>query len=414
VGLATYSRWEYGNQKPRLSSLLLLCEAFGVSPEALGFGHLVKPVVQEPRSVPEEKVLSVTDLSAGVLALQQEQSFGELQEHVEHVLRRFLDMDLSRRSLIALLTSIPAAAFTASIPGEMPLLRDDEVVSLAAVNIPLAWRLYFAGGLAEVWETLPTYITTVATLAQRPSPYQQRAAGLTSQAHQLGYLLELQRQNFGLALDHAKKALHYAHVADDNNLRLASLVRQANLFHVMKRPVQALVKYREAIYYHKQVSPLLLGQAYIGLAEAAAKSGQAQEAQRFRGLAHDTFPANPTEDLHFTYTHFNHFTRVNFEGLMYLHLDQPQQAWDTFAAIEKEVPAALVPQKVELLMRQTLALVKLGEMPQSCDHLELATVAAFKLGSDLRRNEAGEIYDQMLLTWPHEQKVKSLAELFQH
>ena len=97
---------------------------------------------------------------------------------------------------------------------------------------------------------------------------------------------------------------------------------------------------------------------------------------------------------------------------MYIHLDQPKQAWEIFAAIEKEVPAALVPQKVELLMRQTLALVALGEMEQSCNHLELATMAALRLGSDLRYQEAEEIYEKMRQKWPHEQSVKRLLELF--
>ncbi len=415
VGLATYSRWEYGIQEPHLSSLLLLCQAFGMTAEELGFGHLVKPVGQKQLLVEEEQQSSEMALSSSILAIEQERSmsFGELQNHVEYILGRFLTMDLSRRSLLALLTSVPVTVLMApSSSGETPLLRDDEIVSLVAVNIPLAWRLYFAGGIAEVREMLPTYLSTLSTLAQKSSAYQQRAAGLTAQVHQLGYLLELQRQNFGRAMDHAKKALHYAHVADDNNLRLASLIRQANLYHVAKRPAQTLLKYQEAIQHHDQVSPLLLGQAYIGLAEASARVGKAQEAHRFQGLAHDTFPGEPQNDLHFAYTHFNHFTRVNFEGLMYIHLGQPKQAWNTFAAIEKQIPAALVPQKVELLVRQSLALVMLEDLPESCEHLELATMAALKLGSDLRYDEASEIYDQMLLKWPYEQRVRRLGELF--
>jgi len=39
-------------------------------------------------------------------------------------------------------------------------------------------------------------------------------------------------------------------------------------------------------------------------------------------------------------------------------------------------------------------------------------MAALKLGSDLRYNEAGEIYDQMLIKWPYEQRVKGLEALF--
>ncbi len=429
VSIEAYSRWEYGQQDPRLSSLMLLCKGFGQTPEELGFEHLVKSSKIEDakteKSGQDMPLSSVSDQLSGeteetlikdklVVTQDPSMSFGELQEHVEQTLRRFLDMkQISRRSIIALLTSIPIAALTASLSGDdSSLLRDDEIVSLAAVNVPLVWRLYFSGGLPEVRETLPGYINTLTTLAQKPSRYQQKASGLASQAHQLGYLIGMQDQNFGVAMDHAKQSLHYAHLADDDNLRLSSLVRQGNLYHIMKRPGQTLLKYQEAVQYKGHVSPLVLGQAYIGLAEAYARTGQQKEADHYQGLARDTFPASPQEDLQFAYTHFNAFTRANFEGLMYIHLQKPAEAWNVFTEAEKKLPATLAPQKVELLVRQSLTLVTLDDMPAAVEHLEAATGAALKLGSNLRYQEASEIYDQMLLKWPHEQKVRGLEDLF--
>ena len=41
VSAVTFMRWEQGQQNPSLFSLDALCEAFGMSPEELGFGHLV-------------------------------------------------------------------------------------------------------------------------------------------------------------------------------------------------------------------------------------------------------------------------------------------------------------------------------------------------------------------------------------
>ena len=41
VDRVTYSRWERGEQTPHLTTLDLLCRAFEMSPEALGFAHLV-------------------------------------------------------------------------------------------------------------------------------------------------------------------------------------------------------------------------------------------------------------------------------------------------------------------------------------------------------------------------------------
>lgn len=41
VGLPTYIRWEMGTQAPHLSSLTLLCDAFNMTPEELGFADLI-------------------------------------------------------------------------------------------------------------------------------------------------------------------------------------------------------------------------------------------------------------------------------------------------------------------------------------------------------------------------------------
>ncbi|HLJ34963.1 MAG TPA: hypothetical protein VKU38_15000, partial [Ktedonobacteraceae bacterium] len=95
-------------------------------------------------------------------------------------------------------------------------------------------------------------------------------------------------------------------------------------------------------------------------------------------------PTSPEQDPHYAYTHFNKFTITNFEGLMYLHLEQPEQAWETFAEVDHEVPQSLVPQRVELINRKTATLLALDEMHATCDNLELAVTAALRIGSELR------------------------------
>jgi tetratricopeptide (TPR) repeat protein len=321
--------------------------------------------------------------------------------------------NLSRRETIKLLMAIPAATFGLTQSDKLPMLQEDEVVSLCAVNVPLAWRLYFAGGLADVKQLLPTYIAQLSNIAVKPTRYGKQAAALASQAHQLGYLVALQNQDYGTALTEAQYAFHHAEIAEDANLQVASLIRQANLYHTLKRPTQTLQRYQKALQYSDKASSLLKGQAYIGLAEAYASSHEEQQALYYKGLAKDTFPQAPEDDIHFAYTHFNHFTLTNFEGLMYLHLDQPKQAWESFGQISKAIPTSLVPQRVELLSRQATTSVMLKEMEQSCTLVELAVTSALKLGSNLRFNEASETYEAMRVLWPNEPKVKTLDELFQ-
>ena len=420
VSRTTYIRWEQDGQYPRGYNLAKACEAFNMTPEDLGFTDtfIEEPVVQRMPEIVEVK----TTMLVPVISLTQQPlaPFDELYEGIEQTLRR-IDMmgkqqgqdNVSRRETIKLLMAIPAATFGLTQADKLPMLHEDEIVSLCSVNIPLAWRLYFAGGLADVKQLLPTYIAQLSNIALKPTRYGKQAAALASQAYQLGYLVALQNQDYGTALAQAQYAFHHAEIAGDTNLQVASLIRQGNLYHTLKRPIQTLQKYQTALQYSNSSSPLLKGQAYIGLAEAYASSHQEQQALRYKGLAKDTFPEMPEDDIHFAYTHFNHFTLTNFEGLMYLHLDQPQQAWASFDEISKAIPTTLIPQRVELLSRQATTAVALKDMTQSCTLVEQAATSALKIGSNLRYNEASETYENMRTLWPNETKVKSLAELFQ-
>lgn len=435
VSRVAYARWEEQGIIPRPWAIKKACEAFKMSPEQLGFRKYTPEVKNSSTllTLPPVRALhvpmsdiTVNLLHTGILSLRLAQqqlnwSFEELLMTVEQEMRQLDIMaqedhgkdKLSRREVISLLMAIPIAASGISQTRNTPILHDDEMLALCTVNVPLAWRLYFSGGLAEVRHILPNYITMLSPLALQHSRYQKQAASLASQAHQLGYLLALQSQDFSVAQSHAKQALQYAAIAEEPNLYVAALVRQGNLFYTLKRPIQTAQKYQEAIEHSHNASPLIVGQAYIGLAEAQGHLGQEQEALRSKGLALDTFPVHPEDDLHFTYTHFNHFTRTNFEGLMYLHLGKPSDAWEVFAEIDKAIPLDFVPQRVELLSRQALTSVALGEMHQSCTYVEQAVTSALKLGSDLRYNEACETYLQMQEKWPNEQRVKELADLFQ-
>jgi DNA-binding XRE family transcriptional regulator/tetratricopeptide (TPR) repeat protein len=432
VSEQTWSRWERGTSTPHLSTLKMLCEAFGATAEELGFGHLVTgstvgihPVQAEPRPLLVTPATSAVDMfEIGLMALMMAQqqhkwTVEDLWSQTEQALRRFdlmttekKDGGISRRQALTFFIGLPIAIMGATQMAGSSSLDPDEVLPLYASGIPACWRLYFAGGQAEVGRVLPDYIKQTVSIVQRSPKHQQVAASLASQAYQLEYLLALQRQDFGSALTHARLAFQYADLADDDNLRLVSLVRQGNVFFALKRPLQCAQKYQEAIQYSKNTSPLLLGQAYIGLAEAQARMGLTQEAQQSHGLALDTFPAVPGDDPQYDYTHFNHFTLANFRGLMYLQLEQPREAWQVFTQVDKILPQEMIPQRVELLSRQALTSLELGDLEQTASYLETATMAALELGSDLRFSENSETYLLAQANWPHEKKLKSLSELF--
>ena len=69
-----------------------------------------------------------------------------------------------------------------------------------------------------------------------------------------------------------------------------------------------------------------------------------------------------------------------------------------------------------ILNDQTLlniALTYEGDVLQRGANVEAGATLALSAGSELRYSESLEVYQSMLVQWPHEQKVKNLAQLFQ-
>src|SRR5260370_3142699 len=228
-------------------------------------------------------------------------------------------------------------------------------------------------------------------------------------------MMPLQPKDYTSALIHADQEIQYARIAEDLHLQVASLIRKALVYFYLKRPGQRLWAYQEAAHYSQHVSPLLDSRVSRGLAEAYSDLAQhnedfESEAWQALDLARKTFPDHPQEDPNFTYTHFK-FPQ-GYEGLIYLNLNQPGKAWKALAEIDEATPALIIPDRVELTVRQARASVALGNLDQSEDYLQSAVASAKALGSQLRRSESYDIYQQMQKKWPNEQRVKELADLF--
>jgi len=153
----------------------------------------------------------------------------------------------------------------------------------------------------------------------------------------------------------------------------------------------------------------------MGLAEAYSDLARLdltheKEALQFLDRMYQTFPENPKGDPAFAFTHFK--MPQGYEGVVYLNLNQPSKAWEALAQVDRSTPTLIVPDRVELTIRQAKASVALENLEQSKTYLERAVDSAKKLGSQLRRNESYGVYQQMLSKWPNEQQVKELAELF--
>ena len=432
VSVNTFNRWERGLQIPQLSTLDMVCRAFDMSPEELGFEQALiakrrtkaKPIkVSDPPSTPPVSLSGETHKFTTTAQYSLYKASGEQTERsLEHSEQtdneedgrdeEMVGKELSRRRMITTLLGTPLSIFGLTQAGAAKLLHPEEIISLCEASIPLSWRLYFEGGLDEVKQTLPGYLTQLAKLAREPSRYQKRAAALASQGHQLASLLASQYQNFGTAASNAAQALTFADQVDDPHLQTASLIRQALVYFYLKRPQQRLHAYERAAHISQQASPLLQGRAHIGLSEAHGCLGHEQEAHQHLELAYETFPEHCEEDPAFHYTHFSRSSLLGHEGIMYLNLNDPKRAWENFVQMDKKLPKTLVPDRIELTVRQAMASYKLGDRDQSCNYVETAVRFSLMAGNQLRYDEAYDIYEKLLQKWGKENKVKELSSLF--
>lgn len=430
VSVNTFNRWERGLQVPQLETLDLLCKAFEMLPEELGFEHVIS--AKRRRKLPQasSNTLAHEDSETRSLTTTNGPSFqgsgstsedthiyiGQRREQREETNggQRAKDSgeEISRRQAMTFLISTPATIFQMTPDRQSTLLHPDEVVALSKVNIPLCWKLYFEGGFTELTQVLPGYLAQLRALAHNASRYSQQAAALASQLHQLAYLLALQSQDFGTALQHTHDAICYGQQAGDVNLRVTAMVRQAYIYFCLKRSAQRVYAYEEALRHSNGCSPLIRGYLYAGLAEAYANRKDKDAALKMLQCAHNTFPERPEDDPNFAYTHFRWLTLYNLEGLVHLHLQQARQAWSCFDRVDRALAHAIVPHRVEVTVYQAATALQMDELEQSCSLLTMAVEAAVKLGSQLRYQEASRVYDQMQERWPQERQVRTLQELF--
>ncbi len=448
VSVNTFNRWERGLQVPQLGTLDQLCKAFALSPEDLGFEMAVIAKRQSAVSscFPAQSDASLSPNSSSntlpstfsplissspydVLSIgcpgSNQSPFSVGQAHFEQTRRNLTDMHqswhkhdseetkhVSRRHALAALLCAPAAVLGLSPNALAPTLHPTEVLSLCEASIPLSWQLFFEGGILEVERLLPGYLSQLDALIQPSGPQREQAAALASQGYQLASLIALQHQNFGMALTHAQRAFTYAEQVQSPHLLTTSLIRQAQVHFYLQRTRPRLQAYEQALEYSNNVSPLLQGRVYIGLTETYSQLGQEQESLRFLSLAHQVFPTQCDTDPSFVYTHFNRWSLTSFEGQMYLNLGQYRRAWELFEQIDNIVPRALVPNRVELAVRQAATSAGLGDLEQSCFYVETALHASVEVSNQLRYNEVCTIYETLRNKWKDEPRIHNLATSF--
>lgn len=387
VGRITYSRWENGEQDPHPSSLDLLCQAFDMSPEDLGFGHLVAT---------------------------------EAQKDQEDVAMDEKRRDLFKQALqIGSALTLPALGLAKADTLEKTLstklsLSDNMLLGHFSKLITICWDLLRVDGLPTVGELLSTFLPEITELVQQSPTCHKEAAGLAAQGYILAGLVATLQLDHAASEVYCKRAVLLSRVAEDRTLEAAAIKHLAVKYFDLKHPRQTLQTYQEALQFVDQISPLMQSRTYLGLAAAYAQLGQDQESLRYLGMAQETFPEEPERDVSFTYADCGSSSLNHYGGLIYMELGQPQKAWEMFADVEKLKQRIVIPERtiIEIVNCQAEAAVAQRNLEQATSHIQTGVAGALKLKSERRFADTFTIYKNMRLIWPHEPQVKALGELF--
>ncbi len=305
-------------------------------------------------------------------------------------------------------------------------LWSDDLLNIYARGIAACQDLYYNGNPHQVEAILPLYSHQTTLLAQQTGTLQRSAARLASQAYQLACELATDREDFGTARQTGQQAFTYAQLAKDANLQVNALISLANLgWHlssaqpcfIRKHSKDALQAYKQAVsLLDKNVTPLLKGRTYAGIAEVYAMRGQFQEAMWAMGLAYEHFPMKPEDDPAYPYLRSSRYALYVFgDAQSRLLLRQPKEADKALIAMQKETndPEIEPITKVDLLYYQAEAQIQQGEIEPSVTILTEAATLAKSLGSRLYFNKLAASYHQLEEQWPKERVVTALEEVFQ-
>ena len=166
----------------------------------------------------------------------------------------------------------------------------------------------------------------------------------------------------------------------------------------------------------ENVTPLLKGRAYAGIAEVYAMRGQFQEAMLAMGLAYEHYPLKPEDDPAYPYLRASRYSLYVFgDAQSRLFLGQPKEADKALIAMQKETndPQIEPVTKLDMLYYQADVQLQQGELEPSSTILTEAAILAKDLGSRLYFNKLAISYHQLQTQWPSEPLVVALEEVFQ-
>lgn len=339
---------------------------------------------------------------------------------------------LSRRDAMRTLLRLPQTLLSEeSSPtslSHVPEPVSDEALAQYAAAMNTCWHLSRGSEFSAVEQALLAYIQRLEHLARDASQEHQRhrAAHLAAQGYQLAGILAFHRNQLAAREEYCRRSIQWARDADDPTLLVAVMATAGVTFHYTRQPLQALQMYQEALPALDQASPLAQGSLYMKQAEAYARLGRRQEAERSLNRAYRVFPPHPADDPAFLYADCGAPSLSLWDGLTHLALSRAQadderaaqrlarHAWEALELYGGVHPPVVISGRnyLEILNHQAETAIALNDLELFTTVFMQAVSKGKTFGSQRRRKEAITIYWQARQHWPHEECLKDLAELF--
>jgi transcriptional regulator with XRE-family HTH domain/tetratricopeptide (TPR) repeat protein len=428
VDVGTYRKWEHGTVIPRPSSIQLLCSAFEMSSEELGFGDECVDISRTEYH-PVVATLLRADLS---ICLQAEafvpQRFQAVEVRIAAILEEY-DMNggdpLTRREALIRLTTLP---FLASLRPGLTIRQAEDVVTQCSAGIAACWELSKSGkdeDLTHAFTIAAAYAETLKGIVHDSALQRKAAASLVGQCALLRAILGWHLETLDRATIHGKEALFYGETAEDIPLQITAHTQLSWIYHYGRNSKKALEEIEEAAHLLTiskfPLSPHLRSSVQTTLAIRQAVHGQTQQAISSLKQAHKDFFQQPEEGIAFAYVDYEQPSLILEDGMTYLNLGHYDTALDSFEQVIdpktlKTKVSVAERVRVEILNNQALASLKTKakDQEQSVHIWKAAMQGAKALKSEQRYSEALRAYDIMEALWSDDKRIKELRELTPH
>ena len=400
------SRWETGERMPSPYYQEKLCLLFGKNAEELGFLKTKPRTNMLPVNTPTTQNTEILPLlthaiSQGIIAATTE--LGEKQ-----------DMDKLRRELMELALGLTGSVVFSPLSAS---IATEDFLAQCAASIKGCWYLMRGKGLAIAEEILSTTLPALVKLAVQPSKNQQQAARIATEACMIRAIIAKHRLNFALREISCKEAVQFSHYTQDSTLQAAALMYlgYTYIFAPPLRPKKAVETFLEALEILGSTAPLLKSDICMGLSDAYAQCKEEKLSHYYTQLAQESYPTHPELDPSNLYADCALDTVYQWEAKAYLSLamyypdrDYYQKAWD---ALDRSVKVQAISERcsMETLIYQADAARGLGDLDLYTNSLRKGIAMALEIGSQLRYQDAFNIYQRTPDKWRSERQIQALA-----